>query len=121
MPQTPLSHVNLRAVQDGIPNAFIRDARDDPDITTLLDSYVRYEVTEDGWALRTATPAEVAAHYEASRPAHTQTPECDLSVTGITPLSQIGFDDRRGNRRRRFVSRTSQKTSVTRVSPRVRG
>ena len=107
MPQTPLSHVNLRAVQDGIPNAFIRDARD--------------EVTEDGWALRTATPAEVDAHYEASRPAHTQTPECDLSVTGITPLSQIGFDDRRGNRRRRFVSRTSQKTSVTRVSPRVRG
>ena len=26
VPQTPLSHVNLRAVQDGIPNAFIRDA-----------------------------------------------------------------------------------------------
>ena len=24
VPQTPLSHVNLRAVQDGIPNAFIR-------------------------------------------------------------------------------------------------
>ena len=88
---------------------------------TLLDSYVRYEVTEDGWALRTATPAKVDAHYEVSRPAHTQTPECDLSVTGIIPLSQIGFDDRRGNRRRRFVSRTSQKTSVTRVSPRVRG
>ena len=25
-PQTPLSHVNLRAKQDQIPNAFIRDA-----------------------------------------------------------------------------------------------
>ena len=24
VPQTPLSHVNLRAVQDGVPNAFIR-------------------------------------------------------------------------------------------------
>ena len=29
VPQTPLSHVNLRAVQDGIPNAYIRDIRDD--------------------------------------------------------------------------------------------
>ena len=32
VPQTPLSHVNLRAVQDGIPNAFIRDARDFPTV-----------------------------------------------------------------------------------------
>ena len=32
VPQTPLSHVNLRAVQDGIPNAFIRDALDKPGI-----------------------------------------------------------------------------------------
>ena len=28
MPQTPLSHVNLRAIQDGVPNAFIRNAVD---------------------------------------------------------------------------------------------
>ena len=34
VPQTPLSHVNLRAVQDGIPNAFIRDVLDDPDIAS---------------------------------------------------------------------------------------
>ena len=48
VPQTPLSHVNLRAVQDGIPNAFIRDARDDPAIAPLIDSFVRYEVTDGG-------------------------------------------------------------------------
>ena len=28
VPQTRLSHVNLRAMQDGVPNAFIRDALD---------------------------------------------------------------------------------------------
>ena len=28
VPQTPLSHVNLRAVQDGVPNAFIDNALD---------------------------------------------------------------------------------------------
>ena len=93
VPQTPLSHVNLRAVQDGIPNAFIRDALDDPDIAPLLGSYVRYAVTENGWEIRATTVAEVEAHYESSRPARAQTPERDLSVTAITPLSEIGFAD----------------------------
>ncbi len=90
--QTPLSHVNLRAIQDGIPNAFIRDARDDPAIAPLIDGFVRYTVSEEGWDLRAATKAEVDAHYEASRP-DPQTPQRGLSVTAITPLSEIGFDD----------------------------
>ena len=53
VPQTPLSHVNLRALQDGVPNAF----------------------------------------YASSRPAAAQTPQRDLRVTSITPLSEIGFED----------------------------
>ena len=71
VPQTPLSHVNLRAIQDGIPNAFIRDARDKPLPSTPLIgmAIVRYEVTDSGWELHTATKAEVDAHYESSRPA----------------------------------------------------
>ena len=93
VPQTPLSHVNLRAVQDGVPNSFIRDALDNTDIDDLVDSHVHYTVTEDGWTLRAATPAEVDAHYASSRPATEQTPQRDLSVTSITPLSQTGFED----------------------------
>ncbi|WP_420626152.1 PEP/pyruvate-binding domain-containing protein [Candidatus Poriferisodalis sp.] len=92
-PQTPLSHINLRAVQDGVPNAFIRDALDNPDIESLLDNYVRYEVADGRWTLRAATRAEVDAHYAASRPATEQTPQRDLSVTQITALSDIEFDD----------------------------
>ena len=93
VPQTPLSHVNLRAVQDDVPNAFIRDALDDSDIDDLLGRHVHYTVTQSGYTLRAATKAEVDAHYESSRPAEAQTPERDLSVTGITALSDIGFDD----------------------------
>ena len=93
VPQTPLSHVNLRAVQDGVPNAFIRDALDDDDIDDLIDSYVHYTVAGYGWTLRAATPAEVDAHYAAARPAQTQTPERDLAVTQITALGDIEFDD----------------------------
>ena len=93
VPQTSLSHVNLRAVQNGIPNAYIRDIRDDPVLAPLIGSYVRYEVTEDGYSIRAATKAEVDEHYESSRPTQAQTPQRDLSDTGITPLSQIVFED----------------------------
>ena len=92
-PQTPLSHVNLRAVQDGIPNAYAKDVLDHADVISLQGSYVRYEVTERRWELRAATLQEVEAHYEASRPAAPQTPQRDLSITEITPLDDIGFDD----------------------------
>ena len=93
VPQTPLSHVNLRALQDGVPNGFIRDALDDTTIDSLIDSHVRYTVTRNGYTIRAATKTEVDAHYEASRPAAAQTPVRDLSVTAITALSEVAFGD----------------------------
>ena len=93
VPQTPLSHVNLRAVQDGVPNSFIRDALDKPDINALIGNYVQYTVTTDGYTIQAATKPEIDNHYASSRPTKAQTPQRDLSVTEITPLSEIGFDD----------------------------
>ena len=92
-PQTPLSHVNLRAIQDGVPNAFIRNALNKTSITDLTGSYVHYTVSESGWEMREATLAEVNAHHASSRPATEQIPQRDLSVTSITPLGEIGFED----------------------------
>ena len=91
--QTPLSHVNLRAVQDGVPNAYVRDLLEDPAVAALIGGFVRYAVTETGWSLRAATPEEVDEHYESSRPAQAQTPQRDLSLTSITPLSNVRFED----------------------------
>ncbi len=93
VPQTPLSHVNLRAVQDGAPNAYIRNALGDGDIADLIGSFVHYTVNSQRYSIRAATRAEVDAHYAASRPSQTQTPDRDLSVTTITALSDIEFDD----------------------------
>ena len=93
VPQTPLSHVNLRAVQDGIPNAFIRGALTNAEIRELIGSYVHYAVTPGGWTLRAATRAEVDEYYASHRPTEAQIPQRDLSVTAITPLDEIGFDD----------------------------
>ena len=75
------------------PNAFIRDVLDDGDIDDLIGRYVHYSVTADGYSIRAATPAEVEAYFAASRPPETQTPERDLTVTQITDLDDIGFDD----------------------------
>ena len=88
-----MSHVNLRAIQDGVPNAFIRDALQHPDIAPLLGSFVGYAATDEGWDLRAATPGEVDEHYESSRPTQAQTPQRNLSVTSITPLSNVRFED----------------------------
>ena len=93
VPQTPLSHVNLRAVQDGVPNAFIHGALDLTEIGNFVDKYVRYEVTTNGWSMREASRAEVDEFYAASRPLDVQRPQRDLSVTEIAPLSEIEFDD----------------------------
>ncbi len=93
VPQTPLSHVNLRALQNGIPNAYIAAALGDETISGLIDSHVYYAVTDTGYSIRAATQEEVDEHYASSRPAETQTPQRDLTVTSITPLSNIDFDD----------------------------
>ena len=93
VPQTPLSHVNLRAVQDGVPNAYIKEPLEDDEIDDLVDRFVRYEVTAEGYELRAAAKDEVDAHFARSRPAHVQTPERDLTVTAISALREIGFGD----------------------------
>ena len=93
VPQTPLSHVNLRAIQNGTPNAFIRDALTDETVTNLLGSYVYYRTTADGFTLRAATKTEVDNHHAASRPKQTQTLQRDLTKTSITSLSNVSFAD----------------------------
>ena len=91
--QTPLSHVNLRAIQDKVPNAFIRGASDHRAIRPLVDKYVFYRVAADGFAIREASSAEVEAHFAELRPREKQVPHRDLTVTQIRPLDEIAFGD----------------------------
>ena len=91
--QTPLSHVNLRAIQDKVPNAFIAEAWENTSIAPLIGKYVYYQVDADGFEIREATRKEVETHFADLRPPKTQKPERDLSVTKILPLDAIGFTD----------------------------
>ena len=91
--QTPLSHVNLRAIQNRLPNAYIRDALTNDAIASLLGSYVYFAVTADGYTIREATKAEVDNHYAVLRPQQPQTLQRDLTKTSITSLSNVNFAD----------------------------
>ena len=89
--QTPLSHVNLRAIQDKIPNAFIRDPLDIDSIADLLDHYIYYNVGQSTYTIREATIDEVNAWYEALRPTESQAPPLNLDYTSIKSLDSITF------------------------------
>ncbi len=93
LPQTPLSHINLKAKQNNTPNAFIKGASSHPEIAPLIDQYVRYAVTSDGFELRAATQAEVDAYFESVRPRNPQFPFRDLGVQTIGELDTLGFED----------------------------
>ena len=90
--QTPLSHVNLRAIQDNVPNAYIADPLLNPDIANLLGGYVYYKVENERYEIREATLTEVNNWYEDLRPTEPQIPIRDLSITEIMPLDDIGFE-----------------------------
>ncbi len=90
--QTPLSHVNLRAIQDNVPNAFIREPLLQPEILELLDKPVYYRADQDDYFIREATVEELNEWFEGIRPDKEQIPALNLSYTQILPMDEIGFD-----------------------------
>ena len=90
--QTPLSHVNLRAIQDNVPNAYIADPLSNNAISSLLGNYIYYKVENEQYEIREATLTEVNDWYEDLRPTEPQIPIRDLSVTEIVPLDDIEFE-----------------------------
>lgn len=91
-PQTPLAHVNLRAIQDDIPNTYVPPRLSGP-LDPHLDHWVRLEVDGLLFALREASAEEVEIHLEQRRPRETRTPRLDLGVTAIEALETLGFED----------------------------
>ena len=88
-PQTPLSHINLKAKQNDTPNAYLRGASTDPRVVALLGQVVRYAVTPDDLELEAATPEQVEAWLETIRPKEPQSPRRDLTVTTIRDLDEL--------------------------------
>lgn len=92
-PQTPLSHVNLKAKQNDTPNAYIKGASTHPRIAPLLGKVVYYKVGPDDFELREATAAEAEQFLERLRPATASFPPRDLSVTTVRSLADLSHGD----------------------------
>ena len=89
--QTPLSHINLKAKQNGTPNAYLKDASTDPRITPLIGQNVKLIISPDGIEIRPASQEETEAYFEKIRPSETSFPERNLSYDQITQLSNLNF------------------------------
>ena len=85
------SCVNLRAIQDNVPNAYIKDPLSIDSIANLLDGYIYFKVENEKYHIREATLNEVNDWYEDLRPTEPQIPIRDLSITEILPLDSIEF------------------------------
>ncbi|MFT4661032.1 MAG: hypothetical protein ACI8XB_001303 [Patiriisocius sp.] len=90
--QTPLSHVNLRAIQDNVPNAFIRDPLLIDSVADLLNTYIHFTVEQGTFFIEPATLEEVNDWFEDLRPDDPQIPILNLDYTSILPLDQIDFE-----------------------------
>jgi len=88
-PQTPLSHINLKAKQNNTPNAFLKGASSRPDIASLIGKPVYFKVTANEVKLRLATNQEIEEHLEKIRPKKPQVPVRDLTIKTITSLDEM--------------------------------
>jgi hypothetical protein len=95
VPQTPLSHVNLKAKQNNTPNIYLKAAAAERSVQELLGKWVRFEARGDGYSLTEVTQAEAEAYLDSIRPRTAQIPVRDLTQTTIRQLSQLGFSNAR--------------------------
>jgi pyruvate, water dikinase len=93
-PQTPLSHINLVARQNRTPNAYLKNASQDPRITALVGKLVRLRVTTEGIEIEGVSDAEAKAHWTRVRPKKVQRPKRSLVTGKIKRLSKIRFKER---------------------------
>lgn len=93
LPQTPLSHINLKAKQNDTPNAYVKGASALPAVQALVGKMVHYVVNGQGYTLEEADPQDAAAWLDAVRPTQPQVPVRDLSVQTVRPLSALRHAD----------------------------
>lgn len=93
-PQTPLSHVNLIARQNCIPNAYISSILlEDSSVAELVDSYVRFEVRPYCYVLQEISVHDFNSYYESIRPKVQTFPVRNLMISEIRNLDDVGFRD----------------------------
>lgn len=91
-PQTPLSHINLKAQQDKTPNAYIKQASGNPKINNLIGKIVHFKVTSDGYEMNEASQADVDVWFEKIRPKAVTYSKKNTTIDAILPLKNLSAE-----------------------------
>lgn len=88
VPQVPLAHIMLRAINQNVPDLFVLGALENPEIKAKLGKLVRLTVTSDNkFSIQSAEELpeieKLAADYFKNRVKALPSPEADLSVATL--------------------------------------
>ena len=91
--QTPLAHVNILSQGRGTPNLALPNARLNPEVMSLLNKLVRFEVSASGYSLQAATPEDAEAFWAMHNPnTEVLIPRLDRATTQLIDLASSGID-----------------------------
>ncbi len=89
VPQTPLSHINLKAMQNGTPNIYLPGFTDTAEYRFLLGKYVRLTALPEGYTIEEIPLSEALEWFESVRPDTVTVLRRVLTGSEILPLDEI--------------------------------
>ena len=92
LPQSSLSHSNLRLRERGLPNVMLTSAYTDSRVQALEDQLVHVVATETELTLESATLAEAQAYWDAHSPMVGPVTS-DLTVTALEGMDTLTHED----------------------------
>ncbi len=93
IPQTPLSHINLKAIQNGTPNVYISDFIETPEFQSMLGLYVRLTALPGGYSIEEISFFEAMDWLESVRPESMTILESELTESEIRSLEDLRLSD----------------------------
>lgn len=93
IPQTPLSHINLKAVQNGTPNIYIPNFTDTAEYQSLLGRYVRLTALPGGYTIEEIPFSAAVEWLESVRPDSATILNRELAEQRIQSLENIRLAD----------------------------
>lgn len=93
LPQTPLSHINLLAKQNKIPNCYLKNASFKEELISLKNQYVKFEVNDSGYKISKANAFDIEKYFEQIRPKNYLEPIANLETKEIKLLKDINNID----------------------------
>lgn len=87
--QTPLSHVNVLAMNRGTPNMGLRNAVTNPKLVGLKEKWVKLTVESEKWDVVEVTEAEADAWWQANKPKPTTLEAANTEVKELVDVEKV--------------------------------